>query len=256
MQAEEYDIMAELETVHWWYRSLHKRLISHLDQEATLQGRPLKVFDAGCGTGGLLASLQQRPDILIAEGCDINPRALCHARSRGLVVRPGSVNDLQGMTRGWDVLFSIDVLYHQEVSPSTALAAMTSLIAPGGLFLLNVAAMPCLKRDHDRNVMGARRFLPGELRRLVQASGLQVIELSYWNSWLTPLLWLQIRWQKLVRDRTKSGLQLPPTWLNRSLEILLDLEKVQSHRLALPWGSSLFLSARKPRFEQGSDNGH
>jgi len=252
MQAEEYEVMAKLEAVHWWYRSLRKRLLSHLDQEVTLQRRPLKVFDAGCGTGGLLASLQHRPDILLAEGCDIHPLALRHARSKGLVVRPCSVNDLQGMTSGWDVLFSIDVLYHQEVSPSNALAAMASLIAPGGLFLLNVAAMPCLSRDHDRNVMGARRFLPGELRRLVQASGLQVTEVSYWNSWLTPLLWIQIRWQKLVRDRPKPGLQLPPAWLNSSLEMLLDLERRLPPRLALPWGSSLFLTARKPRLDKGS----
>ena len=246
MQAEEYKIMAELEAVHWWYRSLRKRLLSHLDQEVALQHRPLKVFDAGCGTGGLLAMLQQRPDILLAEGCDIHPLALRHSRSKGLVVRPSSVNDLQAMARGWDVLFSIDVLYHQEVSPHTALVEMTSLLAPGGLLLLNVAAMPCLSRDHDRSVMGSRRFLPGELQRLMQSAGLQIIEISYWNSWLTPLLWLQIQWHKLVRVHRKSGLQLTPAWLNYSLEILLDLERRLAPRLALPWGSSLLLSARKP----------
>jgi hypothetical protein len=150
------------------------------------------------------------------------------------------------MARGWDVLFSIDVLYHQEVSPHTALVEMTSLLAPGGLLLLNVAAMPCLSRDHDRSVMGSRRFLPGELQRLMQSAGLQIIEISYWNSWLTPLLWLQIQWHKLVRVHRKSGLQLPPAWLNYSLEILLDLERRLAPRLALPWGSSLLLSARKP----------
>lgn len=250
MQSEEYQIMADLESRHWWYRSLHKRLLLHLDHEVALQGRSLKVFDAGCGTGGLLAALNQRPDILVAEGCDLHPLALLHATSKGLTVRQCSVNDLKQIPGGWDVLFSIDVLYHREVSPNTALAEMAALIAPGGLLLLNVAAMPGLSRDHDQNVMGSRRFLPGELQRLVQAAGLQVLEINYWNSWLTPLLWLRIHWDRLLHIRRNASLQLPHKWLNRSLEILLDLERRLAPRFALPWGSSLLLSARKPAWEK------
>jgi SAM-dependent methyltransferase len=251
MLAKEYEVMAELESLHWWYRSLRRRLLLMLAQEASLQRRSLNVFDAGCGTGGLLAVLRQRPDVRRAEGCDLHPQALSHARSKGLTVMQRSVNNLHGITGGWDIVFCIDVLYHQDVCPSEAISGMAALLAPGGLLLLNVAAMPCLRREHDRNVMGARRFLPGELQHLVQASGLHVIDISYWNSWLTPLLWLRIRWDQISRTQRHSGLQLPAPWLNRSLELLLDLERRVAPRFALPWGSSLLLSARKPHASEG-----
>ena len=108
--------------------------------------------------------------------------------------------------------------------------------------------------------MGARRFLADGLRQLVEASGLEVEEILYWNSWLTPLLWLQIQIEALGRRSAPapaepaeqqdgagpSELRLPPAWLNRGLAAVLDLERQLSPLLPLPWGSSLMLVARKP----------
>ena len=54
MQPREYEVMAALEQGHWWYRALRRRLLERLEREAHRRGRPLQVFDAGCGTGGLL----------------------------------------------------------------------------------------------------------------------------------------------------------------------------------------------------------
>lgn len=260
MQPQEYHTLAALEQRHWWYRALHRRLLSRLQQEARRQGRPLRVFDAGCGTGGLLRLLRQRPEVSMAEGCDIHPLALAYARSGGLAVRQRSVNELTGLPGEWDLVCSVDVLYHQEVSPQRALEGMAGLLVPGGALLLNVAAMPCLARGHDIRVMGARRFLPAGLRQLIEASGLDVEEMRYWNSWLTPLLWLRIRLETLsgqppglaaqaeagTPQQGDSELQLPPAWLNRCLAALLELERQLSPWLPLPWGCSLMLMARKP----------
>lgn len=259
MQPQEYHTLAALEERHWWYRALRRRLLSRLQREARRQGRPLRVFDAGCGTGGLLRLLRRRPEVSRAEGCDIHPLALAYARSRELTVRHRSVNELAGLPGGWDLVCSVDVLYHQEVSPRRALEGMAGLLVPGGALLLNVAAMPGLARGHDIRVMGARRFRAAGLRQLVEASGLEVEEIRYWNSWLTPLLWLRIRLEALGAERPgaapaeagpaqdgDSELQLPPAWLNHTLAALLELERQLSPALPLPWGSSLMLMARKP----------
>jgi SAM-dependent methyltransferase len=269
MQPREYEVMATVEQRHWWYRALRRRLLEGLEREARRRGRPLQVFDAGCGTGGLLQELRRRPDIARAEGCDLHPLALEHARSRGLTVSRCSVNDLEAVSGGWDVVFSVDVLYHRQVIPERAMAGMARLLAPGGLLLLNVAAMPGLARRHDQRVMGARRFLPDGLRRLATGAGLRPEELTYWNSWLTPPLWLWLRLQRLgasgvematdpptadpdVAGDAPSELALPPLWLNRSLERLLELERRLARRLPLPWGSSLLLAARKPTAQEVS----
>lgn len=254
MEPAEYRALAAVEAEHWWFRSLHRRVLVLLREEARRLGRPLRVFDAGCGTGGLLLRLQGQPWLAFAEGCDLHPLALELAQAQGLAVQAHSVNDLVGWPDRYDVVLSLDVLYHREVDPPKALAGLAGLLEPGGLLLVNVAALPCLERRHDRNTMGARRFRPTELRRLVAATGLDLHELRYWNSWLAPLLWLQARlerwlpsvWEPLGVSREASDLRPPPRWLNRSLEALLLVEARLSRRLPLPFGSSLFLVARHP----------
>ena len=262
MQESEYHAMAALEERHWWYRSLRSRVLDRLEAEARRLGRPLEVFDAGCGTGGLLLALRGQPWIAAASGCDGHPVALAYARSRGLTVTEASVNDLGIGPGHFDVVLSMDVIYHREVIPAAAMAAMASRLRPGGLLLLNTAAMPCLWRDHDRRVMSGRRLLPGPLGRLAADGGLKVEYLGYWNSWLTPLLWLQGRLEALGRSDTAppaptgtalvseaaqgSDVQLPPPWLNRALVMLLRLENRCTGILPLPWGSSLMLCARRP----------
>lgn len=254
MLEQEYHILAAVEQRHWWYRTLHREVLGRLSREAQRLGRPLRVFDAGCGTGGLLLRLRQQPFLSVGEGCELNPLALAYARSSGLQVEPLSVNQLETWPHHYDVVLSMDVLYHREVDPHAALSGMAHLLDPGGLLLLNVAAMPCLRRDHDVRVMGARRFLPADLRQRIERCGLAVESLRYWNSWLTPLLWLQLQleagWPGGSSAATKgrpetSDVQLPPRWLNQMLRALLWLEFKCSQVLPLPFGSSLFVQARR-----------
>ena len=257
MEDAEYHAMAALEQRHWWYRSLRRRVLARLEREAGQRRRGLEVFDAGCGTGGLLLALRDRSWIRAACGCDIHPLALAYATSRQLDVRHAAVEAAADQPQRFDAVLSMDVLYHRQVNPRAAMAAMAALLRPGGLLLLNAAAMPSLARRHDRRVMGSRRFRPPELRALAEQAGLRVEQLGYWNSWLTPLLWIQARLEALPgasgpsepasqETASRSDLQLPPPWLNRTLELLLLLEGRCSPLLPLPWGSSLLLCARKP----------
>jgi len=254
MQEAEYHVLAEQEGRHWWYRSLRSRVRRGLRQEAQRQGHSLSVFDAGCGTGGLLLALAQEPAVARRSGCEPNPVALRYCRERHLPVSAASLNDLAGWSERFDVVLSMDVLYHRDVDPARAMATMAALLHPGGLLLLNVAAMPCLARRHDRRVQGARRFLSGELGQLASASGLEVENLAYWNSWLMPLLWLQARLEQgdhraaagAADLSAASAVQPPPAGLNRLLVGLLGLEERVSRLVPLPWGSSLLLQARRP----------
>ncbi|MCX5948586.1 MAG: class I SAM-dependent methyltransferase [Cyanobacteria bacterium] len=254
MQDAEYHVLAEQEGRHWWYRSLRQRVLARLRREARDRGRPLSVFDAGCGTGGLLQALARETAVADCRGCDASPVALRYCRHRGLPVSDASVHDLVSWPERFDVVLSMDVLYHQDVDPPRAMAAMARLLHPGGLLLLNVAAMPCLTRRHDRRVLGARRFRPDELRRLAASSGLAVESLGYWNSWLMPLVWLQARLERNepepAAEPADSAVQPPAAMINRLLIVLLNLEGQVSRLLPLPWGSSLLLQARRPADHQ------
>jgi hypothetical protein len=145
------------------------------------------------------------------------------------------------------VVLCLDVLVHRNVNPGAATAVLASLLKPGGLLVINVASMSSLRRDHDSAVHGARRFLMPELRNLIQSNSLDVEKLHYWNSWLTPLLWLKLR---LAGGTTHpsheySELELPLNGLNSCLSGLLWLEHQVNRWAPLPFGSSLFLQARK-----------
>ena len=249
MQDQEYHVLAALEQRHWWYRSLRRRVAERLRREAARQGHALKVFDAGCGTGGMLAELQAQPFIACTAGCDLHPLALAYARERGLKVIERSVNELPLGDELHDVVISLDVLYHRQVDPPRALGGMAAMLRPGGVLLINVAAMPCLERRHDQRVMGGRRYLAEDLRRQVMAVGLEPESVSYWNSWLTPLLWLQTRLEHLLpagEDQGESDVTLPPFGINSLLIVWLRWEERVSRILPLPWGSSLMLLARRP----------
>ena len=57
--AGEYALMDAAEARMWWYCALHARLAD------ALGGVAGRVLDAGCGTGGLLAVLRDRPGLAL-----------------------------------------------------------------------------------------------------------------------------------------------------------------------------------------------
>ena len=88
------------------------------------------------------------------------------------------------------------------------------------------------------------------MRQLVEAAGLGIEELGYWNSWLSPLLLVQIWTERLGQAQPEpvgaiaSDLHPPPGWINALLLRLLRWDARISSHLPLPFGSSLLLQAR------------
>ena len=56
MNHSEYTVLANVQSIHCWFRTLNKYIFSTLLQESRLRARSLTVFDAGCGCGGLLTN--------------------------------------------------------------------------------------------------------------------------------------------------------------------------------------------------------
>jgi SAM-dependent methyltransferase len=60
MNPAEYEAMFAVEDRHWWYVGVRREVERWLDGLPTAAGARLRVLDAGCGTGGLLANLRTR----------------------------------------------------------------------------------------------------------------------------------------------------------------------------------------------------
>lgn len=78
-------------------------------------------------------------------------------------------------------IYTLNVLEHIE-DDAGALAALHTLLAPGGRILIYVPAFQCLYSDFDAAVGHVRRYGKQQLRRQVEAAGFSVCEMSYVDS--------------------------------------------------------------------------
>ncbi len=247
MSASEVRTIYLLEDSHWWYSAL-RRLVGSMAREYA--GSPLKILDAGCGTGGNLRFLSALFPRVEIYGVDREPLAVALARTRKSGrVSQASVHPLPFRDGVFDVVLSLDVLYMQGVDDEKALAEFRRVLKEGGILLVNLPAFECLRGVHDRAVRTRHRYTAPELKRKLSARGFIVRRLTYWNAFLFPLIFLA-RKVYLLKGAAKvptSDLRALPPALNGILERLLRLELALLRRVDFPFGVSVFAVAENAR---------
>lgn len=217
----------------WWYRALHLRL------RDALQGIDGRVLDAGCGTGGFLASLSRRSAI----GLEWSSAAAIRAREKsGVPVARGSVNALPFADGVFDAVVSADVLCHAAVDPALALAELKRVLRPGGRLIVNMPAYAWLMSAHDARVHNTRRMSAGQTSALLAQAGFRLVRARYWNGLLLPLMIAQRK--ILARGDAASDVAPFPPWLDATLHAMTQLER--SLPFPLPAGGSVLAIAEKP----------
>jgi 2-polyprenyl-3-methyl-5-hydroxy-6-metoxy-1,4-benzoquinol methylase len=248
MNEREYALMYRAEETHWWYVGLHELILHFVAAEAKQRGR-LTIFDAGCGTGRLCQLMQAHGAV---AGCDLSASALDLARQRGLSdISCQDLNRLELPPATYDVITSIDVLYHRWVTDDVAvLRRLHGALKPGGILILNLVAWPFLYSDHDVAVHTRERYTRPVLRQRLVASGFAIERLTYRVSLLFPPIALY----RLLSRRpdpdapaatVASDVEPPPAGLNRLLLQLMRLENALLAHWSLPVGTSLFAVARR-----------
>jgi 2-polyprenyl-3-methyl-5-hydroxy-6-metoxy-1,4-benzoquinol methylase len=249
MNEREYDRMYRVEDRHWWYVALHELISGYVAREWQRHGE-LRLLDAGCGTGRLCQLLSRFGTV---AGCDMSDRALSFCAARGI----GSAfkADLNTVDLGegrYDVITSIDVLYHQAVADDGAvLAKLARALRPGGLLILNLPAFPFLYSTHDIAVKTRRRYRRRALVALASQAGLQVESATYRLGLLfLPILALRLGKRLFTpsahEQEVQSDVYPPPAAVNWALLRLLRGENRILRHCPLPFGTSLFVTARRP----------
>lgn len=280
MEPTEYTTLFVQEESFWWYRGLH-RLVEQemrralpgpreLPRQQELPGecrsrgdadstavraagdpaaRPFRILDAGCGTGGMTQRLAAQGSV---TGLDWSPLALDLARRRGLLPwTRGSVERLPFRTGAFNLVVSLDVLYHRSVeSDLTALLEFRRCLRPGGVLILNLPAFESLRSSHDAAIHTARRYRRGPLRSLLHAAGLAPDRVTYWNAILFPGLvavrWMRRRAGQVEGPAVSSDVRPVPGPISGALSGILALERRWLARWDLPVGLSILAVARKP----------
>ncbi len=250
MKDREYRRLYELEGTHWWYVGHYHIYTVLLEHHCPGEARG-KVLDAGCGTGGFMGYLRSRynPERLV--GVDISEEALGFCARRGIDdVCLGSVEKLPFEEGCFDLVVSLDVLYHSRVEDDlAALRELARVTRRGGYLLLNLPAFSILRGRHDLAVEGARRYRRREIKEKLEKAGFEPIYVTYSNFFLFPVILPYRLWSRRARETEAepvSDLTLPPRHINRALAWLLKLESRMIACFPLPWGSSVTAIARKP----------
>ena len=112
------------------------------------------VLEVGCGTGLVVERVARVARV--AEGVDLSPGMLEHARRRGLTVREGDATSLPFADASFDVVYAFKVLAHVP-DVDRAIAEMFRVVRPGGHVLVEVYNRHSL-RFLSRAIGGARRI--------------------------------------------------------------------------------------------------
>lgn len=243
MDEREYDVLDATEASMWWFRGLH----GHVRRmtERYLAASSSRVLDAGCGTGGILARLAESFPALERHGFDYVPGAARRAAAKSrAAVGVASVNTLPYADRAFDMVICADVLGHRGVDADAAMAELARTLRPGGLMLLNLPAYQWLMSYHDISGHTVRRFSRPDAAALLAGHGLEPVFLSYWNSFLFPLV--VVKRKVIGGTEGVSDVTTYPALVNAVFTALVWIEgQFMAAGIALPFGSSVFVVARR-----------
>jgi SAM-dependent methyltransferase len=243
MHRHEYQLMHGAEDRLWWYQGMAS--ISRAVIEAhCFRGAPLRILDAGCGTGGVMRVLK---DYGAVTGLDFSPWAIELAALRGekALVR-GSVLSLPFSASQFDLVTSFDVLCTLGHNDQQALTEFYQVLSAGGSLFLRLPAYHWLRGAHDRAVDIHRRYTTATLAGQLEKAGFSVEHLGYANCWLFPVAVVK-RWsERLLPAQNGSDLTLNPGRFNSILTSILSSEAQRIARRGMPFGLTVIAVARKP----------
>jgi len=226
--------LAQIEGWHFWFvgrRALVYRLLRRYSQDG-----PVRILDAGCGTGFTLRTMEGMGYTVI--GMDLLREGLRTARrsDRNAMLAQAEATSIPLMTGAFGIVLALDVLEH--VADEEMLREVRRVLQPGGIVILSAPALPGLWSFRDRAAGHRRRYRKHQLRQLLERSSLRTLDLRYYQFLLLPLVFIS-RWLgrsgptwRDLEERRYPVLSRLLAWINRVEVGLGDV---------IPWplGSSL-----------------
>ncbi len=246
MEANVYEQFAELEHHHFWFIGRRQIFFDQLDR--MLAGkRGLAILEVGCGAGGMLGPLAKYGKV---TGLDISRDYIAYCKSRGHErVLTGSGYELPFADASFDVVTAFDTIEHIP-DDERVLAELRRVMKPGGLVFVTVPAYQFLYSQNDRVAHHQRRYTATMLAQRMTRAGLAVQKISYFNTFLFPLILPAV----LVLKLKERLFGLPDGQTNLSHRFagpvnalfgwIMSSERWLLRNMEFPFGHSLFAAAR------------
>lgn len=236
-----YSLLAEIEPYHFWF-SGRNAVITALLRRSIGPLAEHKVLDIGCGTGFVLAALEQAG--MEVCGLDMHLSGLRYARQRaeGLLFCQSATRI--PFAKQFDVVTLCDVIEHTP-DDSAVLREAQRALKKNGVVLVTVPANPNLWTKVDEASGHKRRYTKQTLRQAMERAGLCITTVRYFNILLLPLQrlqrQLQARASKVGEDSLeifRRSLRVPPSPFNQLFRLAMAAD-IPLSRLPFPFGASL-----------------
>ena len=229
MDETNYDYINDLEAHNWWYkgkRDIFERILAKKKKKFE------HALDIGCGVGSHLGVLKKHAGNV--EGIDFSIKAVSYCKAKGWT--NVSVGDVCTLTtkKKYDLVLCSELLEH--VDDTKAIAAIASVLKPGGLFVFSVPAHAYLWNDNDILSHHRRRYEKKQIRQLV-GKEFKIRKLSYWNSTLFLPTYIFYKFKR--KCKMTNNLNLIPKRLNIILYGILKFENLLFGKIGLPQGITL-----------------
>jgi SAM-dependent methyltransferase len=246
---QEYKRMFDAEEQLWWYQILHEIVLENIQKQ--FSSKDIRILDAGCGTGGLLAFLRKH-GYQNLSGFDYSAEAIAFSQQRGFDVRQAALPVFADKfsSQKFDIIICNDVLcYLNNDQIRVAYQNIEQLISEEGVFLTNNNAFSVFSGTHDIAVGVKQRFTHSHLIQLLP-EGLRCHYFSYWPFLLSPLIMatrifqkIQIKLGLIDTQQVVSDVAVPPKYINQILYKLIKFERKLG--VFSFFGSSVFLAIKR-----------
>lgn len=242
MEDKVFDYLYNFEKDYWWHiarRELILRLIArHSDFDSK------DILEIGCSTAGNAEDFGKKNRYL---GADLSFRALELGKKRdiSLILVNSNALSMPFKNECFDFVFMLDLIEHIE-DDAAALKEAYRLLKKSGFLVVSVPALKILWREMDEIGQHKRRYNKDMLRKRIESSRFNILEIDYWGKlFFIPLL-LYTFTNKLFK--VKAGLKnelinLPEIMNNSALGIMRLENKFFNHFNIV--GSSLVCICRK-----------
>ena len=244
MEQQLYDIFHKIEDTHWWFQARKDIVLSLIARYSPVQ-KEKRILDVGCGTGGMLKELAKYGSVW---GLDKNKKAIEYSSQKvpeaNLMVGTFPEHMPEG---NFDLIVALDILEHIE-QDRKALQRLGNALSSQGIVVITVPAYRALWTSHDDANQHRRRYTRAELKQKVLDADLEILKISYYNTFLFIPIVLRKLINRFSPQDPASPLRdtSPPAWVNSLLHFVFSLEKHILNFMNFPFGVSLIVIASKP----------
>ena len=244
MDPTAYSRHYELDRTHFWRVAKRRLVLEWLDRYAPRR-ESRDLLDIGGACSVVSAEMSRFGRVTVVEP---DAGMVQAARERlGVEVLQGSLPDALPVPGPFDAITLLDVLEHVH-EDAESLKTVRRLLRPGGALICTVPAFQWLWSDHDVVLHHLRRYTRPQLRALLESAGLRVRRISYYTTFLLPVLAMQraIGRLKPHRKAPTYDVTVPHPALNGLLGMAMSVERSLLRYADLPLGSSLIAVATRP----------